>query len=138
MAMCALRSTHPCVSIQNRRHDRITITIGTAQHLPTELSRFATLPIDPAAPLSHAETDYRRRRVLGAAVQVVAARGATRMIMVTVLGVERLMRTLGVHAHRAGPPRIDGKLTLALWLELDDQTRSALNLPSLAAAGTRH
>lgn len=104
-----------------------------------ELSRFATLPVDAAAPLSHAETDYRRRQVLGAAVQAVATRGATRLIMVTVLGVERLLRNLGVHFHRAGPPfAIDGKPTLALWLELDAQTRSALDLPPVPATVVRH
>lgn len=95
-----------------------------------ELSRFATMPADADATLSREETDYRRRRVLGAAVETVASRGATRLIMVTVLGVERLLRNLGVHAHRAGPPvAIDGKPTLAIWLELDPQTRAALDLP---------
>lgn len=94
-----------------------------------ELSRFATMPATADGVLSREETDYRRRRVLGAAVQTVVARGATRLIMVTVLGVERLLRGLGVHAHRAGPPvLIDGKPTLAIWLELDSQTHAALDL----------
>lgn len=95
-----------------------------------ELSRFAAMPGDVSVPLSREETDHRRRQLLGTVVEMAAARGATRLIMVTVLGVERLLRNLGVHAHRAGPPRpVDGKPTLALWLELDDQTRRALDLP---------
>lgn len=104
-----------------------------------ELSRFATMPVGTSAPLPREETQMRRRQLLGAVVQAALARGATRLILVTVSGVERLMRNLGVHAHRAGPPRaIDGKPTLALWLELDAETCNALDVPVAPTLAMRH
>jgi acyl homoserine lactone synthase len=49
------------------------------------------------------------------------------------------MRNLGVHAHRAGPPRaVDGKPTLALWLELDAETCTALGVPVAPTLVMRH
>jgi N-acyl-L-homoserine lactone synthetase len=104
-----------------------------------ELSRFATMPVGAPVPLPREETQMRRRQLLGAVVQAALARGATRLILVTVSGVERLMRNLGVHAHRAGPPRaVDGKPTLALWLELDAETCNALGVPVAPKLAMRH
>jgi N-acyl-L-homoserine lactone synthetase len=104
-----------------------------------ELSRFATMPVGTPVPLPREETQMRRRQLLGAVVQAALARGATRLILVTVSGVERLMRNLGVHAHRAGPPRaVDGKPTLALWLELDAETCNALGVPVAPKLAMRH
>ncbi|TAN07854.1 MAG: GNAT family N-acetyltransferase [Rhodanobacteraceae bacterium] len=108
-------------------------------HEVWELSRFATMPVGTPEPLPREETQARRRQLLGAVVQAALARGATRLILVTVAGVERLMRNLGVHAHRAGPPRaVDGKPTLALWLELDAETCRALGVPVASALVMRH
>lgn len=96
-----------------------------------ELSRFSTAPACQASALSRGEAQDRLRALLAVSVEIAAARGATRLIMVTVLGVERILRGIGVHAHRAGPPRsIDGKPTLAMWIELDEQTHQALDLPN--------
>lgn len=95
-----------------------------------ELSRFSTSPAGQAGTMSRQEARDRLCALLAAAVEIAEAHGATRLIMVTVLGVERILRGIGVHAHRAGPPRaIAGKPTLAMWLELDEQTHAALQLP---------
>jgi acyl homoserine lactone synthase len=95
-----------------------------------ELSRFSTMPADESVALPREEARNRLCTLLASVVQTATSNGATRLIMVTVLGVERILRNIGVHAHRAGPPRaIDGKPTLAMWIELDEQTHNALHLP---------
>lgn len=104
-----------------------------------ELSRFSTTPSREADALSREKARDRLCTLLATAVEIVAARGATRLIMVTVLGVERILRGIGVHAHRAGPPRsVDGKPTLAMWIELDEQTRRALDLPMNPAPNAKN
>lgn len=46
--------------------------------------------------------------------------GAKRLVTVSPVGVERLLRKAGVHAHRAGPPMIiDGHPIFACWIELE-------------------
>lgn len=96
-----------------------------------ELSRFSTTPAYEPSAMSRGEARTRLRTLLGAVVEVAASQGASRLIMVTVLGAERILRALGVHVHRAGPPHlVDGKPTLAAWVELDDQTYQALQLSS--------
>ncbi len=95
-----------------------------------ELSRFSTMPVDGAPALLRGEARVRFCRLFAVVVEIAAAHGATRLITVTALGVERILRSIGIHAHRVGPPRlVDGKPTLAMWVELDDQTRGALQLP---------
>ena len=93
-----------------------------------ELSRFAA-----AAPGAHCasavEAAINTRGLLAAAVSSAAAQGADRLITVSPLGVERLLHRMGVHAHRAGPPvYVDGKPIFACWIEIDDQTRCALDV----------
>lgn len=110
---------------------------GLLPHSPDvwELSRFSTMPADGSIRMSQAEARSRFCALFAAAVQVARAHGAVRLITVTALGVERILRSIGIHAHRAGAPRmIDGKPTLALWIELDEQTHSALHLPVGAGA----
>jgi acyl homoserine lactone synthase len=97
-----------------------------------ELSRFAA-----ATPASHGtsaiEAAINTRELLAAAVSSAAALGAERLITVSPLGVERLLQRMGVHAHRAGPPAYaDGKPIFACWIEIDDQTRRALDVAALA------
>lgn len=104
-----------------------------------ELSRFSTSPSGEATMLSRENARDRLCTLLGTAVEIVAARGATRLIMVTVLGVERILRGIGVHAHRAGPPHsVDGKPTLAMWIELDETTRQALHLSTSLVLDVRN
>lgn len=52
------------------------------------------------------------------AVACAARHGARRLITVSPIGVERLLRRAGFHAHRAGPPMIVGGHPLfACWIE---------------------
>ena len=44
---------------------------------------------------------------------------ARRLVTVTVLAMERLIRRLGIHSHRMGPPCIiDGEPIYGCWIEL--------------------
>jgi acyl homoserine lactone synthase len=102
-----------------------------------ELSRFAVaslsrqqLPADALARL--------RRALLRAAVKCAADHGARRLITLSPLGIERLLRHLGVHARRAAAPtRVDGKWAFACWIEIDRRTCSALDVAFLESARGR-
>jgi acyl homoserine lactone synthase len=74
--------------------------------------------------------------MLAAVVECAVNLGARQLIGVTFLSMERLFRRIGVHAHRAGPAqRIDGRMVVACWIDLDVQTLVALGIdPDLAAA----
>jgi acyl homoserine lactone synthase len=99
-----------------------------SNHEIWELSRFAAANVstnteDPET--SAANT----RRLLAAAVASAARYGAKRLITVSPLGIERLLNRMGVHAHRASPPKLaEGKLIFACWIEIDQQTMSALGI----------
>lgn len=94
-----------------------------------ELSRFAAADItSPSNTESRADAS---RALLAAAVECAMHNGATRLITVSPLGIERLLARMGVNAHRAGPPvKVDGKPIYACWIEIDDKTRSALGIKS--------
>jgi acyl homoserine lactone synthase len=97
-----------------------------------ELSRFAAAPVslDTAATFDRVRNT---RELLAAAVATAASHGASRLITVSPLGVERLLHRMGVHAHRAGPPcMVDGKPIFACWIEIDNQTMTALGLDAEA------
>lgn len=97
-----------------------------------ELSRFAAAIVTPGSPLDPAANT---RKLLAAAVRSAAAQGATRLITVSPLGIERLLHRMGVHAHRAGPPALaDGKPIFACWIEIDEQTLAALDIDAAVAA----
>lgn len=94
-----------------------------------ELSRFAA--VDFNANMTSALGQFSSSvaiRVLEEAIACAAARGTRRLITVSPIGVERLLRRAGFHAHRAGPPMIvDGHPIFACWIEI---TRSWLaNMP---------
>lgn len=95
-----------------------------------ELSRFAasTANADPAA-LGDENTSWAVRPMLASVVECAARLGARQLIGVTFLSMERLFRRIGVHAHRAGPAqRIDGRMVVACWIDIDAQTLAALGL----------
>lgn len=93
-----------------------------------ELSRFSTRPGDTEAGLTKEEQRHRFRLLFRVLVEAAMGRGATRLITFTALGVERILRQIGIHSHRVGPPQpIDGKPVIALWIELDAQTSQALD-----------
>jgi N-acyl-L-homoserine lactone synthetase len=57
--------------------------------------------------------------LMRASVACAAERGASRLITVSPVGIERLIRRLGIQAHRAGPPMIiDGHAIFACWIEV--------------------
>lgn len=103
-----------------------------------ELSRFSTMPIGDSLTISREEARTRFCTLFAAVVEAASAHEASRMITVTALGVERILRSIGIHAHRAGPPRIlSGKPTLAMWIELDGQTHRALGLRGVCDVGAK-
>jgi len=85
-----------------------------------ELSRFSAVNFSrrtttPLAqfPLSSAASLMRE------AMACAASHGARRLVTVTVLAMERLMRRMGIHSHRMGPPRVThGEPIYACWIEL--------------------
>lgn len=94
-----------------------------------ELSRFSTMPVGDSLTVSREEARVRFCTLFAGVVEVASAHGASRLITVTALGVERILRSIGIHAHRAGPPKIiDSKPTLAMWIELDSLTHQSLGL----------
>jgi len=69
------------------------------------------------------------RAMMSAVVDFAASRGIERLVGVTYVAMERLFRRLGIHAHRAGAPRVvDGKLIVACWIEVDAATKHALGI----------
>lgn len=100
-----------------------------------ELSRFAA---SGANPNSTIDVATNTRNLLAATVQVAAKHGAKRLIFVTHMGAERLLIRMGVHAHRAGVPIVaDGARIVACWIEIDEQTLRALDIPMNAASEAR-
>jgi len=93
-----------------------------------ELSRFAiSTPRDIR--LTSAESWLNTRSLLANLVSVAASHGATRLITVSAIGIERLLLRMEVNVHRVSTPQfIDGKPVLAFWIEIDDITRSALGI----------
>ncbi|MGU7778825.1 acyl-homoserine-lactone synthase [Burkholderia sp. PU8-34] len=88
-----------------------------------ELSRFA-------ATGDAADSDvWAVRPMLAAVVECAAQLGARQLIGVTFASMERLFRRIGVHAHRAGPPKVvDGRMVVACWIDIDPQTFAALGI----------
>ncbi|SIT40106.1 Acyl-homoserine-lactone synthase [Paraburkholderia ribeironis] len=102
-----------------------------------ELSRFAARP-PPSHSLDARQTRQLTRALLAACVQCAVEQGATRIITLSPLGVERLLHRMGVNASRAGPPlTIAGKQMFVCWIELDETTRSALGVISAARVTSR-
>lgn len=85
-----------------------------------ELSRFAA--VDFNANMTSVLGQFSSPiaiRLLEEGIACAAVRGAKRLITVSPIGVERLLRRAGFHAHRAGPPMIiDGHPIFACWIEI--------------------
>ncbi len=84
-----------------------------------ELSRFAA--VDFANRTVSALGQFSSPIAVGLlqkSIEYAAAHGAKRIITVSPVGVERLLRRAGFRAHRAGPPMvIDGHPIFACWIE---------------------
>jgi len=98
------------------------------QALPTthevwELSRFAAVDFNAAQTAAVAQVSSPIAvGLLRESMRVAFDRGARRLITVSPLGVERLLRKAGFKAHRAAPPLlIDGHPVFACWIELDEE-----------------
>ncbi len=85
-----------------------------------ELSRFAAKDLNcrassPLAQFSSSSAAMLMREAMACA----AEHGAKQLLTVTWLGIERLIRRLGISAHRAGPPMIiGGQAIFACWINL--------------------
>jgi len=87
-----------------------------------ELSRFAAVDFNARGGSALAQfSSGIAVQLLRQAMACAAEHGAKRLITVSPIGIERLLRHTGVHAHRAGPPMIvDGHPIFACWIEVDD------------------
>lgn len=85
-----------------------------------ELSRFAAMDFN-AKTSSIAAGQFSSPitiMLLQEAIAFAASQGAKRVITVSPIGVERLLKRTGFHAHRAGPPMVvDGHPIFACWIE---------------------
>lgn len=89
-----------------------------------ELSRFAA--VDFSADKTSALSQFASPVAVGllrAAMRCAAEFGAARLITVSPLGIERLLRRYGFRAHRVAPPVIvDGHPLFACLVEIDEST----------------
>ena len=84
-----------------------------------ELSRFAAVDLNNPASTQGQFSSPVTIELLQESIACAAALGAKRIITVSPIGVERLLRRAGFHAHRAGPPMIiDGHPIFACWIEI--------------------
>ncbi len=87
-----------------------------------ELSRFTSInPNEPSDRKQGQLSAPTTAQLLKEAIRHAKAQGAKRMISVSPIGVERLLRSLGLKSHRAGPPQvIDGHTLIACWIDLEN------------------
>lgn len=85
-----------------------------------ELSRFAAVDFNSrtTSALSQFSSEVAVE-LLKESIAFAAANGAKRLVTVSPVGIERLLRRAGFRAHRAGPPMIiDGHPIFACWIEV--------------------
>lgn len=86
-----------------------------------ELSRFAAVDFNnrTMSPLAQCSAPLSIE-LLRAAIACAAAHGAKRLVTVSPVGIERLLRRAGIPARRAGPPLIiDGHPIFACWIDVE-------------------
>lgn len=92
-----------------------------------ELSRFTAVDLG-AAPIGGATRQFSSPiavELLHSVLRLAAERGVQRLITVSPLGIERLLRRAGFLAHRAGPPMIiGGHPIFACWIEVPQALNS--------------
>lgn len=86
-----------------------------------ELSRFAAVDVKgAAAPARSQLSSPIAVEILRESIRAAAAFGAKRLITVSPIGIERLLRHANFRAHRAGPPMVIGGHPLfASWIEIE-------------------
>lgn len=99
-----------------------------------ELSRFA-VDTDKVRNATHAcdaataEFGSLTVEVMAESVRFARANGIARYVTVTTTAIERLLKRQGVSIYRVGPPlRIGQVMTVASFIEIDDQTAHALGV----------
>ncbi len=100
-----------------------------------ELSRFAAVDFDSdskATPMLQYSSPVAIE-LMQSVIQLAASFGVERLIAVTHLGVERLLRRAGFIAHRAAPPVVvDGHPLFACWIEVGGHAKAGqANQPKL-------
>jgi N-acyl-L-homoserine lactone synthetase len=92
-----------------------------------ELSRFAISK--PKGQVLTAEQAWRNTvKLVKEVIDVARSKGAFRLIAFTAVGNERLLKRMGVNTRRISAPRlIDNKSVVPFWIEIDDETTSALS-----------
>jgi len=85
-----------------------------------ELSRFAAMDFNQTAATPLAQFSSSATALLmRAAIACAASHGAESLITVSPVGIERLIRRLGIVAHRAGPAmQIGGHALFACWIQV--------------------
>lgn len=85
-----------------------------------ELSRFAAFDFNANRAVQFGQfSSPVAIALLNDALGYAASRGAKRLITVSPIGIERLLRRAGFRAYRAGPPIIfDGRPIFACWIEI--------------------
>jgi acyl homoserine lactone synthase len=85
-----------------------------------ELSRFSAVQLSRRSRTALADfPNSAAAQLMREAMACAAAHGARRLVTVTVLAMERLIRRLGIHSHRMGPPHIvGGEPIYGCWIEL--------------------
>jgi len=86
-----------------------------------ELSRFTSLDLkEKGIPENTQFSLDSTVDLLKQTIQCAKRQGAKKIISVSPIGVERLLRKAGFKAHRAGPPKIiDGYPLVACWIEVE-------------------
>lgn len=83
-----------------------------------ELSRFATSVLESQDRRALSLSDHTLE-LLGSAFDLARRHGVERLILVTSIGIERLMLRAGLEPHRMAPPAtVDGTLCVALFIEV--------------------
>lgn len=92
-----------------------------------ELSRFAAVDFSvPGRSPSGQFSSAIAVELLQATLVCAASRGARRLITVSPLGIERLLRKAGFQSQRAGPPvLVDGCPLFACWIPISNAVRRA-------------
>lgn len=97
-----------------------------------ELSRFASVDFNSknTSPLQQFSSPAAIA-LLQKSIACAAALGARRLITVSPVGIERLLRRAGFRARRAGPPTIvDGHPLFACWIDVDSAQLATADAPA--------
>ncbi len=86
-----------------------------------ELSRFAAVDFNAHSTSALGQfSSPLTAELLKCSIRCAVELGAKRLITVSPIGIERLLKRMGIHAHRAGPPMVvNGHPIFACWIECE-------------------